>query len=47
MAVGAVGSGGVIGDHMDDPQMQSALNRMMTNSKPAVVNLEKLAAQTG
>ena len=34
-----------IGDHMGDPQMQSAFNRMLTNIEPAVRNLEKFAAQ--
>jgi hypothetical protein len=35
-----------IGDHMGDPQMQSAFNRMKTNTEPAIRNLEKFAAQS-
>ena len=31
-----------IADHLEDPEMQSALARFMTNAEPAVTNLEKL-----
>ncbi|MFP3907716.1 MAG: NAD(P)-binding protein [Acidimicrobiales bacterium] len=31
-----------IGDHTDDPRMQSALTRLITNTEPALVNLERL-----
>jgi hypothetical protein len=33
-----------LGDHMADPMMQSALTRMITNTEPAVANLEKFLA---
>ena len=36
-----------IGSYLKDPQMQSALGRLMTNSPPAIANLEKLLAPTG
>lgn len=35
-----------IGDHIADPQMRSALDRMVANSEPAIVNLDRLLAQT-
>ena len=35
-----------IGDHMSDPQMQSAFARMITNTEPAVANLQKFLAHT-
>ncbi|MDZ7678500.1 MAG: NAD(P)-binding protein [Acidimicrobiales bacterium] len=34
-----------IGDHADDPTMQSALTRLITNAEPALVNLEQLWSQ--
>jgi putative NAD(P)-binding protein len=34
-----------IGDHSDDPRMQSALGRVFTNIEPAISNLESLKAQ--
>ena len=35
-----------IADHLEDPQMQSALARFMTNAEPSVTNLDKLIAQS-
>ena len=34
-----------IGDHADDPRMQSALTRVFTNIEPAISNLASLSAQ--
>jgi hypothetical protein len=33
-----------IGDHLGDPRMQSAIHRFLSNTDPAVANLEKLIA---
>jgi NAD(P)-binding Rossmann-like domain len=33
-----------IADHMDDPQMQEALTRFVTNAEPSVANLERLSS---
>ncbi|MEZ5144210.1 MAG: hypothetical protein R2726_17065 [Acidimicrobiales bacterium] len=30
-------------DHADDPRMQSALTRLLTNAEPAIANLTRLA----
>jgi hypothetical protein len=35
-----------IGDHPDDPQMQSALARLFTNSEPAIAKLATFMDQT-
>ncbi len=35
-----------LGDHLDEPRMQSAVHRFLTNGEPAVANLDQLIAQT-
>jgi hypothetical protein len=34
-------------NHLDDPRMQSAMNRMLENQGPALANLERLMVETG
>ena len=34
-----------VGDHRDDPVMQSALTRLFTNIEPAISKLESLSPQ--